>query len=551
MKKKISMLLAVLITISVFSGCKKTDENTDGIPEAITITQMTTTEETTTKATTEATTEVTEETEETEETTEEVTTVPEAETTITTSDLTITVAQTVKQSTEWNETEISEEYYTSQACYSRKKAIVGAETVKQYTKGTKITVVAATDTGYYKLADGSFIHSDYLTDSKPAETAAATTAATTAKTSKTTKTTTATVEEGTIAVDSTKISTSYKVDYTTRYGYKTLTASEKKLYGNLVKAISNFDKSCSVPDDLVSENIMRVYMMVYTQEPQLFWMSASVPSGYSQLSLSYTIDDKDKVQKMQNQIDSKAKDVLAKVNSYSGTVSKIKVIYDYIVLNNDFQMLDTGLSSTAYNGIVGVDGLQCAGYAKAVMYLCDLAGIECMVIPGSNPDGDTHAWNKVYVDNGYYNLDATWGDPINKHDGNYIRYNFFLVPDEWIENSHLNPSTMKRSNGNLIYCFTPPAATKTACNYFKIYNKEFTTLAAAEKAMYEEFDAALAAKKNTVHIRVTDKAIYDKLISNEYAVAFQKYAKAQGASKLALQKKNTEGILVVNYDIFY
>ena len=60
-----------------------------------------------------------------------------------------------------HETEISEVMYTSQACYSRKKAIVGAETVAQYKKGTKVNIVAATDTGYYKLADGSFIHSDY------------------------------------------------------------------------------------------------------------------------------------------------------------------------------------------------------------------------------------------------------------------------------------------------------------------------------------------------------------------------------------------------------
>lgn len=30
----------------------------------------------------------------------------------------------------------------------------------------KVTVTAKTDTGYFKLSDGSFIHSDYLSDSK-------------------------------------------------------------------------------------------------------------------------------------------------------------------------------------------------------------------------------------------------------------------------------------------------------------------------------------------------------------------------------------------------
>ena len=36
----------------------------------------------------------------------------------------------------------------------------------------KVTVTAKTDTGYFKLSDGSFIHSDYLSDSKVTQSAA-------------------------------------------------------------------------------------------------------------------------------------------------------------------------------------------------------------------------------------------------------------------------------------------------------------------------------------------------------------------------------------------
>ena len=39
----------------------------------------------------------------------------------------------------------------------------------------KVTVTAKTDTGYFKLSDGSFIHSDYLSDSKVAQTTTTTT----------------------------------------------------------------------------------------------------------------------------------------------------------------------------------------------------------------------------------------------------------------------------------------------------------------------------------------------------------------------------------------
>ncbi|MBS6320115.1 MAG: hypothetical protein KH453_01175, partial [[Eubacterium] siraeum] len=41
-----------------------------------------------------------------------------------------------------------------------------ADTVKLYSVNDKVTVTAKTDTGYFKLSDGSFIHGDYLSDSK-------------------------------------------------------------------------------------------------------------------------------------------------------------------------------------------------------------------------------------------------------------------------------------------------------------------------------------------------------------------------------------------------
>ena len=51
----------------------------------------------------------------------------------------------------------------------------------------KVTVTAKTDTGYFKLSDGSFIHGDYLSDSKVAQT---TTTAKKAETPKPSQTTT-------------------------------------------------------------------------------------------------------------------------------------------------------------------------------------------------------------------------------------------------------------------------------------------------------------------------------------------------------------------------
>ena len=67
---------------------------------------------------------------------------------------------------QWTETAVSgERYVNTDYISSRVTAIQGSNTVKQYRLNDKVTVVAKTDTNYYKLADGTFIHSDYLSES--------------------------------------------------------------------------------------------------------------------------------------------------------------------------------------------------------------------------------------------------------------------------------------------------------------------------------------------------------------------------------------------------
>ena len=51
----------------------------------------------------------------------------------------------------------------------------------------------------------------------------------------------------------------------------------------------------------------------------------------------------------------------------------------------------------------------CQGYACAVQYLLQQAGVPCVIITGI-AQGQPHAWNMVLLDGDYYYLDATWGN---------------------------------------------------------------------------------------------------------------------------------------------
>ena len=486
----------------------------------------------------------------------------------------LTRAELEAKNNTWNETQISETMYTTQACFSRKVPTAGAETVSKYKKGTKVTIVAATDTGYYKLQDGSFIHSSFLSDTKPgavmtaasdddeifddeeavttkkSSTTKKTTAQTTKKNSSSTKKTTATTKKTNTSSSS---SVTYNIDYKTKYVYKQLPSAEKKLYANIVEAAKSFKSKVAVPEELSINQTIKTYVNVINQEPELFWLPRAIPvsvNGYLNINYVYT---EDQVAEIQPELDKNVKTILNTVDQYKSTFSKIKVIYDWIVLNSNFSTSNSEDTCSIKNGLTKGADLQCAGYARTMQYLFDLSGIKSVVIIGKNPEGTAHAWNKVYCDNGYYIIDATWGDPINKHGEDYIRYNFFLVPDSWVKNDHLNPNTYFRSNGVTIKLFDEPSCTKTSANYYKVYNKEFSSYDAAIAGMKAEIDAALKSGSVATTIRVTDSKLWDKMNSTAAFRELQNYAKSKSkkVQKLSQLKKYNDGTMVVQYDIIY
>ncbi len=176
--KRTHTILATITLISVIltSACTAGSANstTSSVPEtAVTTTAPAVTgtvmdridepkAETTTAQTTTAVTTKPQETKSAETTT----TTTKAVTTAKPKPATTTTAATTKPAPEWTETKASGTKYVNTDCYSRKKAVLGADTVKLYSVNDKVTITAKTDTGYFKLSDGSFIHGDYLSDSK-------------------------------------------------------------------------------------------------------------------------------------------------------------------------------------------------------------------------------------------------------------------------------------------------------------------------------------------------------------------------------------------------
>lgn len=105
-----------------------------------------------------------------------------------------TTAETLPQTTAelWTESPASGVMYiNTDEVYSRAQAVQGSTKVKMYSLNEAVNVTARTDTEYFKLDDGAFIHASFLSSGKTEITEATTAAATTAAITTTTEATTA------------------------------------------------------------------------------------------------------------------------------------------------------------------------------------------------------------------------------------------------------------------------------------------------------------------------------------------------------------------------
>lgn len=136
----------------------------------------------------------------------------------------------------------------------------------------------------------------------------------------------------------------------------------------------------------------------------------------------------------------KAKSVLRDIcNDEMTNVQKVRAIYEWIILNNsyDHKAADeiTGNNWYEYDswfaeGVLLNKKAVCDGICKAFLIMAKIEGI-----PTIRVTGNSHAWNKVYLNGAWFGIDATHGDlSIN---GSYeaLTYTSFLFTDEYKQNA--------------------------------------------------------------------------------------------------------------------
>lgn len=127
-----------------------------------------------------------------------------------------------------------------------------------------------------------------------------------------------------------------------------------------------------------------------------------------------------------NKTDKMIAKVLKKLNlAKKSDYEKIKAVHDYVINNTAYDM-STELNSPYYALVEKTSA--CQGYAVLIYKMLTELDVPCRVITGNAKNG-LHAWNIVKLDGKWYNLDATWDDPIGLFGKSSMRYNYFLKTD--------------------------------------------------------------------------------------------------------------------------
>jgi transglutaminase-like putative cysteine protease len=135
---------------------------------------------------------------------------------------------------------------------------------------------------------------------------------------------------------------------------------------------------------------------------------------------------------------------LAKSLKGKDEYTTVKNIHDYLVLNIAYPSSYSGDAVHTLDYALNKGVCVCDGYSKAFYFLCKASGIDAILLSGdavnSSGNSESHAWNKVKINDKWYSIDVTWDDPFPDVPGQ-VKTNYFLITDKDISINHFWDNT--------------------------------------------------------------------------------------------------------------
>lgn len=294
------------------------------------------------------------------------------------------------------------------------------------------------------------------------------------------------------------------------YAYHTLDESGRILYLELLDILVERQENITV-STTDADQLNHVFTCVMHDHPELFFVE-----GYQYTK--YTVGDRitsisfigtysmteEEIAQNQEKIDEYVNLCLAGMPQTQDEYSKVKYLYEYLIHQTEYDR-EARNNQNICSVFIGRYSV-CQGYAKALQYLMQKAGMVSMLVTGyAQQEG--HAWNLVRVNGAYYYVDATWGDAsyaFEDEETSYagedwpVNYDYFLVTTRELVITHV-PDDLIRL----------PECREEKDNYYireGLYLTEYD-----EDKLEWIFEQAYGKQMEYVMFKCSDEQLFDEL----------------------------------------
>lgn len=315
--------------------------------------------------------------------------------------------------------------------------------------------------------------------------------------SENTSTTSISLEESTSDQQADQADTTNNQSTPYEYYYNQLTDIQKNIYNQLYKTVETVSESTTISlNSVTQDEISIIFRALRYDHPEIYWIQAYkyiIDEKSDQLYFypTYLVNAEEK-SLYDEQLSVWTERALSTVNSEMTTYEKEKAIYDFIVDNTEYN-LDSELNQSLISVVKGKS--VCLGYTKAMKHICDKINIPCVIIEGTSKDGIAHSWNKVQINDAWYNVDATNSNTAQMFSNSYDMFN---ITDELISIQYTETQIGEEStSGESSIEFEYPIANSIEADYYKMKGLYINSLNEIETVVNNHI------KEGTITIRLS------------------------------------------------
>lgn len=232
------------------------------------------------------------------------------------------------------------------------------------------------------------------------------------------------------------------------YAYHHLDGEKQKIYLEVLDALTGMKSG--VPLSTLDKSVLDVvFACVMNDHPELFYTDGYQYTEYTiggtvtglTFSGKYSMTDAE-AEQAKLMIEQRLAECFQQVPLNEDEYSTVRYLYEWLIDHTEY---DRTAENNQNICSVFLQGRSvCQGYAKAMQYMLQKAGIQCVLVTGFT-NGERHGWDLVRVNGEYYYLDPTWGDASYASGGTEsaldgfvppINYDYFLVTTDEITRTH-------------------------------------------------------------------------------------------------------------------